>query len=82
MACYGPVTTPSQTRPRAASYVERLGEQLENTEAKCLYCGRKMESFLDELQTEVESINLTPQQEDTIFVALAGLKQVCCNSPS
>ena len=77
-----PVITLSQTRPRASSHVERLTEQLENTEAKCLYCGRKMESFLDELQNEVENVLLTPQQEDTIFLALAGLKQVSLNSLS
>lgn len=41
-----------------------------------------MESFLDELQNEVESIKLTPDQEDTIFLALAGLKQVSLSNSS
>ena len=35
-----------------------------------------MESFLVTLQNEVEDISLTSQQEDAIFLALAGLKQV------
>ena len=56
--------------------MERVKEQLENAEAKCLYCGRKMEVTLEELQEGVEQLELTPETEDSILVALAGLKQV------
>jgi len=56
--------------------MDLLKEQLESSEAKCLYCGRKMEAILEEMQEGVEQIKLTPETEDTILVALAGLKQV------
>lgn len=65
-----------QTRPRAGSSMDRLKDQLENAEAKCLYCGRKMETILEDLQEGVEQLELTPETEDTVLVALAGLKQV------
>ena len=53
-----------------------IKEQLENTEAKCLYCGRKMESILEELQLHIEVMTLTTENEDVVYLALAGLKQV------
>ena len=53
-----------------------MKEQLENTEAKCLYCGRKMESILEELQLHIEVMTLTTENEDAVYLALAGLKQV------
>ncbi len=47
-------------------------------EAKCQYCGSKMESLLNTLEEEVTEIpNMTSEAENTIFVAVAGLKQVC-----
>ena len=56
--------------------MEHLKEQLEKAETKCLYCGRKMEGILEELQEGVEHLELTPETEDSILVSLAGLKQV------
>ena len=53
-----------------------MKEQLENTEAKCLYRGRKMESILEELQLHIEVMTLTTENEDAVYLALAGLKQV------
>lgn len=65
-----------KTRPIASGEIEMIKEQLENTEAKCLYCGRKMESILEELQLHVEVMTLTTENEDAVYLGLAGLKQI------
>ena len=66
----------NQSRPRALSEIDRLKEDIENKEAKCLYCGRKMESILEDLQNLVEGIELTEENETPVYLAIAGLKQV------
>lgn len=65
-----------QTRPRALSEVEKVKEQLDNYEAKCLYCGRKMETILDQLQSCIEEFAIPDQHQDTVYLGIAGLKQV------
>ncbi len=46
-------------------------------EAKCRYCGSKMESLLSTLEDEVTELpDLPPDAENSIFLAVAGLKQV------
>ena len=66
----------AQTRPRALSEVEKIKEQLENSEAKCLYCGRKMETILDKLQDCLDLIAISEDQQDTLYLGIAELKQV------
>jgi len=59
------------------SEIERLRTRLEDLEAKCLYCGGKMESVITTLQDEVPELpNLNPDTENVLFLAIAGLKQV------
>ena len=65
-----------QTRPRALSEVEKVKEQLDNYEAKCLYCGRKMETILDQLQSCIDEFEIPDQHQDTVYLGIAGLKQV------
>ena len=51
--------------------------RLDNLEAKCQYCGSKMESLLSSLQEEVTELpNLSPEAENTIYLSIAGLKHV------
>ena len=51
--------------------------RLDNLEAKCQYCGSKMESLLLSLQEEVTELpNLSPEAENTIYLSIAGLKHV------
>lgn len=59
--------------------VDRVKEQLDNNEAKCLYCGRKMESILDQLQSCIDETIIPEDKQDTVFLGLAGLKQVIMN---
>ena len=57
--------------------MERLASSLEDLDAKCLYCGGKMDTLISTLQTEIPEIpNLSPETENTLFLAIAGLKQV------
>ena len=56
--------------------VEKIREELENNEAKCLYCGRKMESLLEQLQSSIDVMALPEDVEDSVFLSIAGLKQV------
>ena len=59
------------------SELERLTARLEDLEAKCLYCGGKMDSVIGTLQDEIPELpNLPPDTENTLFLAIAGLKQV------
>ena len=51
--------------------------RLDDLEAKCQYCGSKMESLLSSLQEEVTELpNLSPEAENTIYLSIAGLKHV------
>jgi hypothetical protein len=60
------------------SELERLNTRLEDLEAKCLYCGGKMETVIATLQDEIPELpNLEPDTENTLLLAIAGLKQVC-----
>jgi TBC1 domain family protein 5 len=65
-----------KSRPRATSELDRLKEHIDNSDAKCLYCGRKMEAILEDLQDQVEDMNLTEEKETPVYLAIAGLKQV------
>ena len=57
--------------------MQRLSTQLEDLEAKCLYCGGKMDSMIGVLQEEVPSIpQLDQDMENTLLLTIAGLKQV------
>lgn len=56
--------------------MEKVKEQLDNAEGKCLYCGRKMETILEELQGQIESLELSEEMETIIYLDLAALKQV------
>jgi len=57
--------------------VGRLSTQLEDLEAKCLYCGGKMDSMIGVLQEEVPNIpHLEADMENTLLLTIAGLKQV------
>ena len=59
------------------SELERLTTRLEDQEAKGLYCGGKMDTIIATLQDEIPEIpNLNPDTENTLFLAIAGLKQV------
>ena len=71
-------TLQSQPRPSGSSnQLERLTTRLDDMEAKCHYCGSKMDSLLSALQEEVTELpDLTPSAENTIYLSLAGLKQV------
>ena len=61
------------------SVVERLNTQLEDLEAKCLYCGGKMDSMISILQEEIPNIpDLAIDTENTLLLTIAGLKQVLC----
>ena len=57
--------------------MDRLTSNLEDLDAKCLYCGGKMDTLINTLQEEIPDIpNLGPDRENTLFLAIAGLKQV------
>ena len=59
------------------SELERLTSRVEDLEAKCLYCGGKMESVIGTLQDEIQELpDLDPDTENTLYLAIAGLKQV------
>jgi TBC1 domain family protein 5 len=63
-------------RPSSPVDYSGLQKELDNKETLCLYCGNKMDSFIDQLQDDLLQLSLPRQQEDSIFVSLAGLKQV------
>ena len=65
-----------QTRPQALCELEKIKEQLDNSEAKCLYCGRKMEAILEQLQNCLDVITIPEDSQDTMYLGIAGLKQV------
>lgn len=74
------MTSNPKTNPLAEaslSELERLTTRLEDQEAKSLYCGGKMEGVIATLQDEIPDIpNLNPDTENTLFLAIAGLKQI------
>ena len=80
LPCISHSCCPSQTQPvseASLSEQERLTTRLDDLEAKCLYCGGKMESVIATLQDEIPELpNLDPDTENTLFLAIAGLKQV------
>ena len=49
---------------------------MDNVEGKCLYCGRKMETILEELQGQIENLELSEEMETIMYIDLAALKQV------
>jgi len=61
----------------SSNRLERITNRLDNLEAKCQYCGSKMESLLASLQEEVTNLtDLSPDAENTIYLSIAGLKHV------
>ena len=61
----------------SSSQIEKLTNRLDDVEAKCLYCGGKMESLIDVLQEEITSLSgLEDETENTLLLSLAGLKHV------
>ena len=65
-----------KTHPRALSEVEKIKELLDNSDAKCLYCGRKIESILEKLQSCIDDMDIPEDKQDIVFLGIAGLKQV------
>ena len=50
---------------------------MDNLEAKCLYCGGKMDTLITTLQDEIISLTgLTDETENTLLLSVAGLKHV------
>ena len=71
-----------QSRPlidESFSHVEKLTNQIDNLEAKCLYCKGKMDTLIATLQEEVHVTQLTglnDETENTLLLSVAGLKYV------
>ena len=59
------------------SHVEKLTNQIDNLEAKCLYCKGKMDTLIATLQEEVTQLTrLNDETENTLLLSVAGLKHV------
>ena len=58
-------------------------ESLSALREKCVFCGGKMDVLLEALQSQLrggEQTSLAPATEDTVLLAIAGLKQVHTHS--
>ena len=54
-----------------------MANQLDTAEAKCRYCGSKLETLIEQLTEQFVALEGVPQEaDDVIMPALAGLKQV------
>ena len=77
-----------QSRPvidESFSHIEKLTNRVDDLEAKCLYCGGKMDTLIATLQDEVTQLTgLSDETENTLLLSIAGLKHVShtCSSPS
>ena len=57
--------------------VEKLTNRVDDLEAKCLYCGGKMDTHIATLQDEVTQLTgLNDETENTLLLSIAGLKHV------
>ena len=69
-----------QSRPlidESFSHVEKLTNRVDDLEAKCLYCGGKMDTLIATLQEEVTQLTgLNDETENTLLLSIAGLKHV------
>ena len=75
-----------QSRPvidESFSNVEKLTNRVDDLEAKCLYCGGKMDTLIATLQDEVTQLTgLNDETENTLLLSIAGLKHVSHSSIS
>ena len=59
------------------SHVEKLTNRIDNLDAKCLYCGGKMDTLIATLQEEITQLTgLDDETENTLLLSVAGLKHV------
>ena len=69
-----------QSRPvidDSFSHVEKLTNRIDNLDAKCLYCGGKMDTLIATLQEEITQLTgLDDETENTLLLSVAGLKHV------
>ena len=69
-----------QSRPLidgSFSNVEKLTTRVDDLEAKCLYCGGKMDTLIATLQEEITQLTgLNDETENTLLLSIAGLKHV------
>ena len=57
--------------------MEKLTNRIDDLEAKCLYCGGKMDTLIATLQGAVTGLSGLPDEtENTLLLSLAGLKHV------
>ena len=72
-----------QSRPlidESYSNVEKLINRIDDFEAKCLYCGGKMDTLIATLQEEITQLTgLNDETENTLLLSVAGLKHVRVN---
>ena len=65
------------------SHVEKLTNRVDDLEAKCLYCGGKMDTLIATLQDEITQLTgLNDETENTLLLSIAGLKHVSHSSIS
>ena len=73
-----------QSRPlidESFGHVEKLTNRVDDLEAKCLYCGGKMDTLIATLQEEVTQLTgLNDETENTLLLSIAGLKHVSQSS--
>lgn len=64
------------------SNVEKLTTRIDDLEAKCLYCGGKMDTLIATLQEEITQLTgLNDETENTLLLSIAGLKHVSILCP-